>query len=97
MWNFFLIIDNSPCTLDDGQKGTCLDIRSCPLVYNLFIQERRITKLCGYNGPFPVVCCPNQQENQNVHENEETQERIPGELSRTSKFKDKYVYYNFFF
>lgn len=54
----YLFPGNFPCTLENGQRGQCLDIRQCPYAYNLYVRERKMTKLCGYNGRIAVVCCP---------------------------------------
>lgn len=51
----------------------------------MYVQQGRITQLCGYNGRYPVVCCPSSKRPSNENVNDKYQSRKPGELSKKSK------------
>lgn len=54
------------CQNPQGQRGTCISIRSCTVLLNLLKsnpQNRQVTNflrasVCGYEGDDPWVCCP---------------------------------------
>lgn len=56
----------STCT-SDGQAGTCLNARNCPMVTTILHQSRdqALAYLrrnhCGYEGTDPLVCCSPSQ------------------------------------
>ncbi|XP_045129245.1 trypsin-1-like [Portunus trituberculatus] len=48
--------EGDTCTLHSGVSGRCVDIRHCDYTDVNFRQNQPIR--CGFNGIFPVVCCP---------------------------------------
>lgn len=40
--------------------GRCVDIRNCPGIYETLFTNPPV--ICGFNGPFPIVCCSGKTE-----------------------------------
>ncbi|XP_045129243.1 clotting factor G beta subunit-like [Portunus trituberculatus] len=48
--------EGDTCTLHSGEPGRCVDIRHCDYTDVNFRQNQPVR--CGFNGIFPIVCCP---------------------------------------
>ncbi|XP_063849955.1 venom protease-like isoform X1 [Scylla paramamosain] len=48
--------EGDTCTLHSGATGRCADIRHCDYIDVNFRQNPPVR--CGFNGIYPVVCCP---------------------------------------
>ena len=48
--------EGDTCRLHSGAPGRCLDIRDCDYTDVDFRQHQPVR--CGFNGIFPVICCP---------------------------------------
>ncbi|XP_071537044.1 venom protease-like [Panulirus ornatus] len=49
--------ESKSCTLRSGTQGRCVEIRSCPSILKIFLQDGPTVK-CGFINRIPVVCCP---------------------------------------
>ncbi|KAG7170809.1 Clotting factor B-like 4 [Homarus americanus] len=47
---------DSLCTAHTGDPGHCINIKECPLIHGIYHNTTPV--LCGFNGRFPIVCCP---------------------------------------
>ncbi|KAI4503082.1 hypothetical protein M0802_002126 [Mischocyttarus mexicanus] len=84
---YVLAQDAPPCVNPLGANGVCISIKKCPALIQVLQAQKPESinflrsSVCGYEGDYPRVCCPNDVDNDNGRDNKETGNTSYGPLT----------------